>query len=151
MAIIALWVTSRPTISPISNIPIFEAKIEIEPYAKEIDPTTGYTKLGWNLFVLGNQRIYLGETEHADLASVTETSEDGRILIHESFKQPFRMGRTARNIVNFVTRVLSNSESGLIKRVDTLQPANLNPGGNNASSSMFERPKAIRPEGGSQH
>jgi hypothetical protein len=35
---------------------------------EEVNPTTNWVKVGWNMFVLGTNRIFLGYTMHESLA-----------------------------------------------------------------------------------
>lgn len=51
-------------------IPQFIGKIEIEPQVNDINPTTGTVTIGWNMFVLGNKRMFLGESTHTDLQEI---------------------------------------------------------------------------------
>lgn len=125
-------------------------KIELEPYALEIDPQTGYARIGWNLFLLGNQRMYLGETDHSDLSELAKQIDEGQFVIQES-DQVARQTRTAREIVTWISRALGRSMSGIIRTTDdtaTSEPNAMLAGQN--SQSMWERPKAIRPEGTAQ-
>ena len=46
------------------QVPELIDKIEIVPYSINADPNWGLVKTGWNLFILGNQRMDLGYTYH---------------------------------------------------------------------------------------
>jgi len=127
------------------SIPELGGKLELEPFSVEMDPTSGFARMGWNLFVLGNQRMYLGETEHAELAELAKQLDSDVPIVTEG-EQPFRQARTARDIVNWITRVLGTRDAGLIRYEQTDQQE-MQSMGATSSSSMFERPKAIRPEG----
>lgn len=96
---------------PYVNIGL-ENKVEIEPHAVEIDPSTSRAVLGWNLFVLGNQRIYLGETYHANLLDLARQIKFGSIMPESTITT--RRCTTPRRIINFIERVLSKSESGIV-------------------------------------
>ena len=127
------------------SIPELGGKLELEPFSVEMDPTTGFARMGWNLFILGNQRMYLGETEHAELAQLAEQLDADVPIVTEG-EQPFRQARTARDIVNWITRVLGTRDAGLIRSTITPEQQ-MSSMGSTSSSSFFERPKAIRPEG----
>ena len=128
------------------SIPELGGKLQLEPFSVEMDPTNGFARMGWNLFVLGNQRMYLGETEHAELAELAQQLDADVPIVTEG-EQPFRQARTARDIVNWIARVLGTRDAGLI-RYEQSPSEEMGSMGATSSSSMFERPKAIRPEGG---
>ena len=133
----------------IQMVPELFGKIEVEAYSKNIDPQTGWTLLGWNLFVLGNQRMYLGETEHTDIKELARMMEEGyniSTLSPDLFTS--RHERTPREITNFVIRVLKSCDEGMIRHAQ--DPSKVTEGPNSASAqtgNMFERPKTARPEG----
>lgn len=133
------------------SIPELSGKIELVPHAIEIDPTTGFARLGWNLFVLGNQRMYLGETEHTDLKDLAKQM-DGKYVVTEN-QGPARQMRTARDIVNWATRVLGNTKAGIIRLIDQEphQASDKPIIAGTQSGGFYERPKTIRPEMTSQN
>lgn len=96
---------------PFVNLEL-QNKIEIEPHAVEVDPTTSRATLGWNLFVLGNQRMYLGETYHANLLDLARQIKTGFILPEATLTT--KRCTTPRRIINFIERVLSNSQGGMV-------------------------------------
>jgi hypothetical protein len=88
------------------QIPQMLGKLEVEPYAEDINPNTGVYKLGWNLYVLGNQRMSLGFSTHANLSEVrTAIAGPMSATSRGTFSTP-------RRIVNFITKVLSTSKQG---------------------------------------
>lgn len=97
----------------IQAVPTLASKVEVEPHAIEVDPGTGKAVLGWNLFVLGTHRMYLGETYHRDLLDLARQIEAGQIVLPEG-NSAARHQVTPRQVVNFVTRVLSRNESGYV-------------------------------------
>jgi len=121
------------------------------PHAIEVDPTNGFARLGWNLFVLGNQRMYLGETEHTELQELARQLDSNTPIITEDGDQIFRQARTARDIINWVSRVLGKSNAGLLRVTEQVREhEKMQPLGNTQATNFFERPKVIRPEGTSQ-
>ena len=64
----------------ILQIPQLTTKIEIVPFAEEVDTFQGKAILGWNIFVLGNQRMYLGQTFHNDLRGLARQLQTGMII-----------------------------------------------------------------------
>jgi len=95
-------------------IPQLVTKVEIEPYCEEIDNNTGKAILGWQLFVLGNHRCFLGNTYHNDLSMLARQLQAGSIMIPEDQQGSARRQATARQIILFITRVLSKNEAGYV-------------------------------------
>jgi hypothetical protein len=93
-------------------IPILMDKIEIEPFAENIDALSSRATLGWNLFVLGNHRMFLGNTEHNDLSALARQIRSG-VIMPEGVSSARRQ-TTPRRVVAFITRVLSNHEGGYV-------------------------------------
>jgi hypothetical protein len=93
-----------------SAIPQLAGKIEIEPYVEDIDPNNGIYHLGWNLFVLGTKRLFLGYSTHTNLSEVKSPiagpTEGGEKILNA----------TPRRVINFVTALLANSKNGDITR-----------------------------------
>lgn len=86
-----------PAIRDIADsVPILSGRVEVVPYMEEINPTTNWVKVGWNLFVLGNQRIFLGHTIHESLAHMERAAVN-----EESMKTSIRKS-TADEITKFI-------------------------------------------------
>lgn len=103
-------------------IPVLSPKLEIVPHANEVDTSQGRAVLGWNLFVLGNQRMYLGETYHNSLHDLARQIRTGVIRIPESGFHTARRQTTPRRVISFVTRVLGSHEHGYIDLNPTTRP-----------------------------
>jgi hypothetical protein len=95
-------------------IPILANKIEIVPHAEEVDPAMGKAVLGWNLFVLGSKRMYLGETYHSNLQDLARQIQSGLIMIPEEGGGSSRRQTTPRRIISFITRVMQDMKSGYV-------------------------------------
>jgi len=95
-------------------IPMLVNKIEVVPYAEEIDVTQGKVVLGWNLFVLGNNRMYLGSTYHNDMKDLARQIKSGMVMIPEGYYHNARRQTTAKAIITFITRVLGSHQSGYV-------------------------------------
>lgn len=97
-------------------IPPLANKIEVVPHAKEIDSSQSKAVLGWNLFVLGSHRMYLGETHHNNLRDLSLQIRSGNIRVPEGIGTfaTARKQTTPRRVIHFITRVLGNHESGYI-------------------------------------
>ncbi len=106
-------------------LPFLANKVEVRPYAEEIDTSIGKAVLGWNLFVLGNNRMYLGDTHHNDLATLARQIKEGFIL--PGHISSARRQTTPKKIITFVTRVLGDHEAGYIDLLPN-QHAMIEPG-----------------------
>jgi len=96
-------------------IPEIGSEIEIIPYVEDIDPQTGYGRVGWNLFVSGTQRLFLGETEHGDMNDLARQISDAKNGVIDILENNSTTDRTTtpKRIVNFITRILSNEKYGV--------------------------------------
>ncbi len=81
------------------QVPELIDKIEIVPYSINADPNWGLVKTGWNLFILGNQRMDLGYTYHT---SPMEIRPGGKKSGKMSLKH------SAKEVVNFIVNTLSD-------------------------------------------
>lgn len=59
-----------PLIQDIGSIQEISNRVELVPFMEELDPMSGYIKVGWNLFILGTNRKFLGYTVHESLDSL---------------------------------------------------------------------------------
>jgi len=101
-------------------IPILSSKIEIVPHCVDIDTALGRAVLGWNLFVLGDHRMYIGETYHNNLHDLARQIKNGMLSNTDQFEGQATRTTTPRKIVTFVCRVFGDHKSGYID----LSPAN---------------------------
>lgn len=95
-------------------IPVLANKLEIVPHAQEIDTSMGRAVLGWNLFALGNQRMYLGETYHNSLHDLARQIRSGMVRVPEQGFHTARRQTTPRRLITFVTRVFGGHEAGYV-------------------------------------
>jgi hypothetical protein len=107
-----------------------DTKIEIIPHVINIDPATSRARIGWNLFVLGHQRMYIGETLHGNLMSLAAQIRAGTIT--DGTVVGTRRCTTPKRIVAFVERVLLQSEDGYVDLTINQQ---------------FKSPKLMKPTG----
>lgn len=103
-------------------VPALSNKIEIVPHAEEIDTSMGRAILGWNLFVLGNQRMYLGETYHNSLHDLARQIRSGLVRVPETGFHTARRQTTPRRVIAFITRVLSNHDGGYVDLSPSTRP-----------------------------
>ena len=95
-------------------IPILASKVEIVPHAVEIDPALGKAVLGWNLFVLGTNRMYLGESYHNNLIDLARQIKTGLINVPFGGHGTARRQTTPRRVITFITRVMGDNMAGYV-------------------------------------
>jgi len=98
-------------------IPVLASKLEVIPHAEDIDTTMSRAVLGWNLFALGNNRMYLGETYHNNLRDLARQIKSGSISgpgvnVIPGSVSTARNQTTPKNVIMFVTRVLGDHKAG---------------------------------------
>lgn len=116
-------------------IPILSSKVEIVTHMENLDNMQGKAILGWNMFVLGNQRMYLGETYHNDLPGLARQIKSGSILIPEGVTPNATRQTTPRRIIHFICRALGDRSSGYVD-LSVPNPTNLVRMGAGQSMSM---------------
>lgn len=95
-----------PTIQDMGQfIPQLTNKLEVIPHIVDIEPQTGIVKLGWNLFILGNKRMYLGESTHTNLSEIRV----GQMTNGQTIKTNYP---TPKRIIEFILKTLENSKNG---------------------------------------
>lgn len=126
------------------RIPQLQGKVEVVPFIEELDPQTGQVQVGWNLFVLGNRRMFLGQSGHKNLAEL-------KMAMNGPTNQyPREQKVSHKQIIEFVSRVLGSSEAGKIPpKVDkpaSIAPSPMGPGLSSrfyAGSQGFEQNKPV--------
>lgn len=99
-----------PTIQDLPMlVPQITDKIEIEAVVNDINPLTGQHKLGWNLYVFGVHRMYLGESTHVDMSDVMST-------VNISGGEPLQKVNysTPKRVINFITKMIAKDKNGYI-------------------------------------
>lgn len=129
------------------KVPELSNKVEIVPYAVEIDPHSKHVRLGWNLFVLGNQRMFLGESDHTSMNDLRRAAETSNVELHGGSRKE----ATPKRVIHFITKVLSNKEHGSLYNAD-LTGEHINPmpttmANTQSGASMWNRPRALQPGG----
>jgi hypothetical protein len=98
-------------------IPILGSKVEIIPFAKDIDNVLGKATLGWNLFVLGDFRMSLGNTIHRDLMDLSRQIRSGTFSVPSNASQQCTNACVPRQIITFIVRILGEHEDGYVDLV----------------------------------
>lgn len=95
----------------IIQIPQLMSKIEIAPFVEDIEPNSGVVKLGWNLFVLGTNRMFLGYSTHTNLSEV-RTPVLGPMSAIDKHTHA-----TPKRIIDFIVEMLGASKAGDISSI----------------------------------
>lgn len=98
------------------KIPNLYTRVEVIPSVEETDTTLGTVKLGWNLFVLGTNRKFLGETTHTgetDIVRAVMGAPDKDIVA--DFKC------TPNDVMRFILKILDGSKSGYLELPSNFQ------------------------------
>ena len=125
------------------TIPEFADKLEVIPHCMNIDPMADSALLGWNLFVMGTHRQYLGETHHIGLSQLALQLQQGQVLTEN---QLATRQTTPKRIVHFITSTLAKHRGGYVnlasktlplpsQRTQSYRPR----AGGSSASSMFTR------------
>lgn len=125
-------------------VPELVNKVEVVPYVKEQNPATGQVNIGWNLFVLGTNRMDLGDSLHSNMTE-----------FHQSINGPPPSGaynalKTPKEVTDFIMAILSNSKSGMVQPQPSglsvhmpNKPLNRPRIGPTASSSYYEKNRPV--------
>lgn len=107
----------------ISQIPQLIDKVEISPTVHAYDPRTGKCTVRWNLFVLGVNRMYLGDTKHTNISDAVMAIRSGQGLNGEIDTAGIEsMYITPIKVANFISRILCKHEEGYIDWDDSTLP-----------------------------
>jgi hypothetical protein len=104
-------------------IPVLGTKLEVVPHTEELDNIQGKVVLGWNMFVLGGSRMYLGETHHNNIPELSRLVAAGSMVALEG-SGTARRQTTPRKIITFITRVLESHEGGYVDLKPSRMPQN---------------------------
>lgn len=130
-----------PSIHDIAFQPDTFKKVELVAFPEETDPTSNAVTVGWNLFVLGTNRLYLGSTTHNSIADLQGGG------LNEGAEQ--NLEKTAGEVVDFIVRILETNQHGF--RRHSMDSGSSQPGlptnkpriGPSASGGYYERNKIV--------
>ena len=88
-----------------SRVPIVSTRVEIKPHVVELDPTTNAVRVGWNLFVMGNNRLYLGTSVHESMEDLNRQA-----IINGEKSDTSERFTTPKQIINFIIDTLNEHE-----------------------------------------
>ncbi len=98
----------------VDRIPALADKVELVPHAVEVNAETGTCVLGWNLFVLGNSRMYVGEIAYDDVKELSRQVRAWQWDYKLTSTGSARRCSTPYRIINFIIRIMSGREGGLV-------------------------------------
>jgi hypothetical protein len=92
-------------------IPELMNSVEIVPFVEQIDPITNVVTMGWNLFVLGTNRMNLGSSTHNNLM------EFRRSLMGQQNNpnMPSEMRKTPKAILEFVMGIIGRNKGAILE------------------------------------
>ena len=96
-------------ISPLST------KIEVMPHAEDMKLLEDQITIGWNLFVLGNQQMYLGRNFHSSIMNTINDLKHGMPTVNTRSTE---FGATPKKIIAFILRVLEKHRDGYVPWVE---------------------------------
>ena len=88
-------------------IPELAGRVEVVPHIDELDPTNGFVKIGWNLFVMGTNRKFLGHTTHKSLNDLQQPN-DSKEARENSLRHT-----TPQEIIQFIIDTINKYESDI--------------------------------------
>lgn len=118
-------------------VPRLYNKVEIRPYIESIEPGTEIVKMGWNLFVLGIDRKFLGYTIHESIDKLHEpvTNDTG-------IDTSVRYG-TPKEVIDFIIESLEKHRDDLLADGSATARPNVYSSKIPAASTYYERNKLL--------
>lgn len=96
-------------------IPPLYTKIEIVPHAEDMKLLEDQITIGWNLFVLGSQQMYLGRNFYSGIMHTVNQLKNGSYM---PSTRPTEYGVTPKNIISFILRVLEKHLDGYVPWIE---------------------------------
>lgn len=89
----------------LDTMPYLNGYIELIPHNEYLNVAKDEINIGWNIFVLGIQRMYIGSTKHKHLKKTASEFKTGYI----SPTKYYDSNVTPRQIIAFICRVIKDS------------------------------------------
>jgi hypothetical protein len=87
-------------VAPLSNL------VEVIPHIKEINMSNGEIIIGWNFFIDGINRLYLGSTKFEDFNKMIQAIKNG----NDSYVVHFNPAYRIQDIINFILDTISTQK-----------------------------------------
>ena len=84
--------------------------VEVVPYVDKMDPITNAVTMGWNLFVLGTNRVYLGTTTHPNLMEFRRS-----LMGQHNTKYPADSKKTPKEIIEFIMAIIGRNKDAIME------------------------------------
>lgn len=86
----------------LDRLPMLDGLIEVESYLNDINVKTNDLNIGWNIFVLGSKRIFIGYTNHASMSEI-QSNLNAVDIIHDG-------PHTIKDIIEAIVEFLGSSK-----------------------------------------
>ena len=84
-----------------ASVPLISGVVEVKPHVVELNPLTEGVRVGWNLFVLGMFRLYLGTSIHESMEHLgNRSSNSDDLSTSERYTTP-------KKLINFIIDILN--------------------------------------------
>jgi len=93
------------------RVPELLNSVEIVPFVENLDPTTNVVTIGWNLFVLGTNRVSLGTSTHANLMEFKRSLMSSG----EGTGMPSSRKKTSRQLIEFIMNIVGRNKNALLE------------------------------------
>jgi hypothetical protein len=93
------------------RIPELLSAVEIVPFVESMDPMTNVVTIGWNLFVLGTNRMFLGTSTHTNLMEFRR-SITGPV---QNTNMPSNRKKTAAQVTEFIMTIVGRNKDALLE------------------------------------
>lgn len=92
------------------RVPELMNSVEIVPYVEKLDPVTNVVTMGWNLFVLGTNRVHLGTTTHANLMEFRRS-----LMGQANPNMPSEPRKTPKELIGFIMSTVGRNKGTLLE------------------------------------
>jgi len=93
------------------RVPELLNSVEIVPFVESLDPTTNVVTIGWNLFVLGTNRVHLGTSTHTNLMEFKRSL----LASGQGTGMPSSRKKTARQLIEFIMNTVGRNHNALLE------------------------------------
>lgn len=93
------------------RVPELLSSVEVVPFVESMDQVTNVVTIGWNLFVLGTNRVHLGSSTHTNLMEFKRSllsSGDGRGM-------PSSKKKTAKQLIEFIMNIVGRNKNAILE------------------------------------
>lgn len=111
----------------VDRVDVLQGIAEVKYYIEDINMENNMIKVGWNLFLLGNQRAFLGHTSHTNLTEIESSIGDptpnvnGNLSIKEIIEWSVETIGQSSKLKDLYDQSHSGTSSEL-SRMDTIKP-----------------------------